>query len=237
MQLYIIRHAQSTNNALVDEWDRDCDPTLTELGQRQADILARHLADGAELEPPSNPANPEARRGYRFTHLYCSPMWRALQTAHPIGEALGLAPEVWTEIHEQGGIYLDHRDGRGPVGYPGKTRQQIQAAFPHYLLPETITAHGWWNQSYEDWPTCHGRAIRVAAELRKRAAGDERIAMISHGGFMDALLKAFFHQLPDRRLFYYHYNTSITRIDFRGDGRLDFCYLNRLSHLPPELVS
>src|SRR5574341_719639 len=133
MQLYIIRHAQSTNNALLDEWDRDYDPALTELGQRQADILARHLADGAELEPPPNPANREARRGYRFTHLYCSPMWRALQTAHPIGEALGLAPEVWTEIHEQGGIYLDHRDGRGPVGYPGKTRQQMQATFPHYL--------------------------------------------------------------------------------------------------------
>jgi broad specificity phosphatase PhoE len=210
---------------------------LTELGQRQADLLARHLADGTELEPPSHPANTETRRGYRLTHLYCSPMWRALQTAHPIGEALGLVPEVWTDIHEQGGIYLDHRDGRGPVGYPGKTCQEMQDSFPHYLLPETITPNGWWNRDFEDWATCYGRAMRVAAELRTRAAGDERIAMISHGGFMDALLKALFNQPADHRLFYYHYNTAISRIDFRSDGRLDFRYLNRLDHLPPELVS
>lgn len=237
MRLYIIRHAQSTNNALVDQWDRDCDPCLTELGERQADMLARHLADGVESEPPAGPGAADPHRGYRMTHLYCSPMWRALQTAHPIGQALGLAPQVWTAIHEQGGIYLDHRDGRGPIGYPGKTRQEILATFPHYLLPEDITGQGWWNRGYEDWPTCHGRAIQVADMLRKRAANDESIALVSHGGFIDALLKAFFHQLPDRRLFYYHHNTSISRIDFRDDGRLDIRYLNRVSHLPPDMVS
>jgi broad specificity phosphatase PhoE len=241
MLLYIIRHAQSTNNALADPRDRDRDPTLTELGERQADILARHLAAGAELVPMASATNGRDRPGYNFTRLYCSPMWRALQTADSVGQALGLTAEVWADIHEQGGIYLDHWDGRGPIGYSGKTRQEIQAVFPHYVLPEDVTERGWWNRDFEDWPACHERAIRVADELRAWAdcdqGGDECIAIVSHGGFVDALLKALFTQTADRGVFYYHYNTAISRIDFREDGRLNVRYLNRVDHLPPELVS
>ncbi len=241
MELYIIRHAQSTNNALGDPQDRDRDPPLTEIGERQADILARHLAAGIELVPPAAAINGRGQQGYSFTHLHCSPMWRSLQTAYPIGQALGLRPEVWTDIHEQGGIYLDHGDGRGPIGYSGKTRQEIQTVYPHYVLPPEITDGGWWNRDHEDWPTCHRRANRVAEELRKRAAsderGDQRVAIVSHGGFVDALLKALFGQLSDGQIFYYHYNTAISRVDFRPGSRLDVRYLNRLDHLPPELIT
>jgi 2,3-bisphosphoglycerate-dependent phosphoglycerate mutase len=241
MELYIIRHAQSTNNALGDPQDRDRDPPLTEIGERQASILARHLAAGIELAPRAAATNGHDQRGYSFTHLHCSPMWRSLQTAHPVAQALGLTPEVWTDIHEQGGIYLDHGDGRGPIGYSGKTRQEIQAIFRHFVLPPDITDRGWWNRDHEDWPTCHQRANRVAEKLRRFAAdderGDQRVAIVSHGGFVDALLKALFGQLPDRQIFYYHYNTAISRVDFRPSGRLDVRYLNRVDHLPPELIT
>jgi hypothetical protein len=54
---------------------------------------------------------------------------------------------------------------------------------------------------------------------------------------MDALLKALFRQFPDRHLFYYHYNTAVSRIDLRSDGNLGVRYLNRVSHLPLELIS
>jgi broad specificity phosphatase PhoE len=237
MQLYLIRHAQSTNNALADERNRVSDPPLTELGERQSEILAQHLANGRELEPSTNMRNAPDRAGYGITRLYSSPMWRALQTAYFMGQALRLAPEVWVDLHEKGGIYLDDEDGRGPVGHPGKTRQEIQAAFPHYVLPEGITEHGWWNQGYEDWTACHERAIQVADELRQWPPSDERIVLVSHGGFMDALLKALFKQLPDRHLFYYHYNTAVSRIDLQSDGNLGVHYLNRVSHLPLELIS
>ena len=241
MELYIIRHAQSTNNALADPGERVCDPTLTELGERQAHILGRHLAAGAELVPVASRTNGRDRQPYGFTRVYCSPMWRALQTAAPIKWAVDLAPQVWTDIHEQGGIFLDHGDGRGPVGYSGKTRREIQSVFPDYVLPADVTAKGWWNRDYEDWSTCHERAIKVAGELHRWAESDERrdetIAIVSHGGFIDALLKALLNQLPERQLFYYHHNTAISRIDFRPDGRLDVRYLNRLDHLPPELIT
>jgi len=238
MELYIIRHAQSTNNALIERRDRVCDPPLTELGRRQTEAVAQHLATGTCLEPWE--AGSRDRRGYGITRLYCSPMWRALQTAQPIGRALGLAPQVWIEIHEHGGIFLDYGEAGGIVGYPGKTLSEIQAEFPNYNLPAGITEQGWWHQGCEDLSACHGRAIKVAEELRgfqQWAASDERIAMVSHGAFINVLLEVLFNQLPGRHIHYHHLNTAISRIDFHNDGRLDVQFLNRVDHLPPELVS
>jgi 2,3-bisphosphoglycerate-dependent phosphoglycerate mutase len=237
MQLFIIRHAQSTNNALGDERLRDRDPELTELGERQAEILAEHLATGIEREPASLQGEDYPQAGYGITRLYCSPMWRALQTAQPVGRALGLKPEVWTDIHEQGGIYLDAADGRSRVGYPGKTRQEIEAAFVDYVLPDDITQGGWWNRGFEEKDDFHARARRVAEQLQAWATRDESIALVTHGGFTNALLKALFGHLPGRRLFYFHHNTAITRLDFVDDERLGIRYVNRVDHLPPDLIS
>jgi 2,3-bisphosphoglycerate-dependent phosphoglycerate mutase/probable phosphoglycerate mutase len=167
-------------------------------------------------------------------------MHRALQTAQPIGQALDLTPEVWVDLHEHGGIYLDHGPDGGLVGYPGKTRAEILAEFPNYLLPETVTEEGWWNRGHEDWPACQGRAIRVAGQLRELAeqiGPNERVAMVSHGGFLAVLLKALLNHLPAADIFYHHFNTAITRIDFRSNGKLDVRYLNRIPHLSPDLVS
>ena len=235
MELYIIRHAQSTNQVLENRKDRHFDPPLTDLGKRQAEILARHLAEGTQREPSA--ADDHAWRGYGITYLYCSPMWRALQTAQPVGQTLGLAAKVWIDIHEQGGIYLDHGESGGIVGYPGKTRSEILEDFPNYILPEGITEQGWWNQGKEDREACIGRAVKVAQELHKRSASDERIAIVSHAAFIDALLKTIFNQLPSHRLWYHQRNTAISRIDFGSDGSLHIRYLNRVDHLPAELVS
>ncbi len=224
MELYLIRHGQSTNNTLADEKYRVCDPPLTSLGERQSELLAQYLAVN--------------RYGPSITHLYCSPMWRALQTARFIGQALSLRVEVWIEVHESGGIYLDHGEAGGVVAYPGKTRTEILAEFPDYVLPEGITDTGWWHgEGREDWPACHARAIRVAEQLRRQAMEDKRIAIISHGGFIDALLKALFNQLPGCHLWYTHNNTGITQIVFSGEGCLEVRFLNRTEHLPPELIS
>lgn len=244
MELYIIRHGQSTNNALTDQRDRVCDPVLTGLGWRQATLIAQHLANGINIEQSVGESDEDTtvrqRRGYGINRLYCSAMRRALQTAQPIGQALNLKPEVWIDIHEHGGIYLDHGENGGLVGYPGQTRSEILAEFPNYILPMGITEQGWWQGGFEDWPACYGRAIRVARDLHELAqqVGDhEGIALVTHGGFIDALLKALFNLLPNRQIFFHHYNTSITRLDFGRDGHLDLRYLNRIPHLSPELVS
>jgi 2,3-bisphosphoglycerate-dependent phosphoglycerate mutase/probable phosphoglycerate mutase len=245
MKLYIIRHGQSVNNALSDQRDRVKDPALTELGERQAKMVAKHLATGFDPEyflgVSAEATTAQNTHHYNIKRLYCSAMHRALLTAQPIGQALGLAPEVWLDIHEVGGIFIDHNDGHGPVGYPGKGRSEMLAEFPGYMLPDEITEEGWWppDRGKEDYPGCQGRALKVANRLRKWAddGEDGEIAMVSHGGFVDSLLKALTNQLPGRHVFYHHYNTGITRVDFSSKGRVDVRHLNRFDHLPPELVS
>ena len=123
MELFLIRHGQSANNALADPALRVEDPLLTPVGELQAERTAAYLAARRHLHA-------DARDGGRpiFDRLYCSPMIRAMQTARPIARALGVPYEVWVEIHEIGGIYLD-RDGR-KVGYAGQTRSQLLHRFP-----------------------------------------------------------------------------------------------------------
>ena len=90
MQLYIVRHGESANNALgtedasYDEYmaTRSPDPVLTQIGERQVALVGAHLA----------------KAGYGITELHCSAMVRAMQTALPIGQALGLRPQVWIDI-------------------------------------------------------------------------------------------------------------------------------------------
>ncbi|MBZ0298956.1 MAG: histidine phosphatase family protein, partial [Anaerolineae bacterium] len=232
MELYIIRHGQSTNNALGTPVGRTFDPGLTDIGVRQADVLAAHLANGSCPE-----SQYEQREGYHLDHVYCSAMQRALLTARPVGAALGLKPEVWVDIHEQGGLYLDG-DGGEPVGYPGLMRGQIQADYPDYVLPDAVTEEGWWNRGFETVAGATGRAIAIADSLVERAKnGHERIALISHGMFVNLLLKALFNQLPTPTTYYHHYNTGITRLDIRQDGFIVLRYLNRTHHLTPDLIT
>lgn len=240
MELFIIRHGQSQNN-VVDESQRTIDPLLTDLGRQQADKLAAFLSTRRDVEfnAGSGFSSSGDSSSFGITHLYCSAMHRALQTASPLARALGIHPEVWIDVHEQGGMYLS--ENGVATGYPGKTRREILGEFPDYVLPETVTDAGWYDamRGYEEMHTSAGRAIKVAMELKRRAAGefkDARVAVVTHGTFIDLMLKAFTGQLPNRQFYFTHYNTAITRIDFRGEHML-IRYVNRVDHLPPEMVS
>lgn len=232
MELYIIRHGQSFNNALGTAVGRRKDPALTDAGQAQAAAVADHLGNGTCPDCAW-----EKREGYQIDRLYCSAMLRALQTVQPIGQALGMQPEVWVDIHEDGGIFLDDDKGQA-VGYPGLTRSEILDQFPGYVLPDAVTDAGWWHGSQEAVSETMGRALAVADDLLERSQGNnERIAIVSHGMFTNLLIKALFSQLPASGIYYHHYNTAITRIDFQPGGRLILRYLNRINHLTPDLVT
>jgi 2,3-bisphosphoglycerate-dependent phosphoglycerate mutase len=237
MQLYIIRHAESTNNALADQRYRVADPLLTETGLRQAEILAEHLAHGNGRFTPSNNPSSAPGRGYGITRLYCSPMRRALQTTAPVSRALGMKPEIWIEIHEYGGIWLDHGDAGGIHGYPGMTRAEIESEFPSYELPEGVTERGWWRGTQEEPETFLARTAWVVDTLHSWAGRDERVAIITHGAFIDGLMNSLLKVARVQPVYYHHDNTGITLIDFRQNGKLSIRFLNRLDHLPAEMIT
>ena len=93
MELYLIRHGQSTNNARWETLDGRStvpvsDPTLTEKGVRQAELLAEFLAFPKENEEDFW-RDPQNRHGFGLTHVYCSLMKRAIHT-HPNPNCLAL---------------------------------------------------------------------------------------------------------------------------------------------------
>lgn len=243
MELYIIRHGQSTNNVsmIYDAKDREADPPLTELGQKQAAKVAEYLAHTENFDHwvERRSEERETLQGLGITRLYCSPMLRTLQTSLPISKALNLHPEVWPDLHEHGGLHLDTGDERGILGFPGLSRSAMMERFPGYVLHDSITEAGWYDFSHgvEDIGSAMARAIRVAGVLRLQANSQQRIALVIHGTFADALVKALLNMLPSHETYFLMYNTGITRIDFRRDGKTVPRYMNRVEHLAPDEVS
>lgn len=245
MELYIIRHGQSTNNAVMEDRKlRVADPPLTEAGHRQAHLLAQYFKDSVNIEDIVLMPTEDERRlngsRHRITHLYCSAMHRAMQTAKPLGETLGLRPEVWIDIHEHGGIWIDE-DG-AQVAKPGLTRAQMLAEFPDYQLPDSVTDEGWWSHDGEEsLELTYVRAERVAEALLDRAHSidgkHDRVALVTHGTFIDCLIKALLNRGRDDTHYHWHYNTGVTRLDFRERGLRLMRYINRVSHLPLEIVT
>ena len=224
MHVYLIRHAQSENNALTEDATgrRKVDPDLTELGYQQRDLLAEFLSSA----------------DYEIKHLYTSAMYRSLLTAQPLGDALDIKPKIWLDLHENGGMF-QHRNGH-TSGFHGMTRAAIKEAFPGFTMPDEISEKGWYDAEMGQEPETHSlfRAIKVAKALRKRSHSDDVIALVSHAGFLDVLLKAIFDQLPSRphTMRYVHDNTAITRVNFDG-ARPTLHFMNRVEHLPAGLRS
>ena len=228
MDLFLIRHGESTNNVLTDVSQRVADPELTAKGRVQAERVAAYLAEGLHLAP----AEREEDRPF-FDRLYCSAMIRALHTAQAIEQAMESKSEIWVAIHEMGGIYLDHGGERGTVGYPGLTRAEIAARFPTSVAPAEVGEDGWWDAGMETDEQAQRRAMNVAADLLARAGEETRVGLVTHGGFISLLLSALDNQGIDDD-YYGHENTAITRIAL-APGDTVIKYINRTEHLPDEL--
>ena len=234
-QLYLIRHGESANNALVGESPRTADPCLTQTGQAQAKSIAAHLKHEQDRTDVRDGLVGEG--GYGIGRLYCSAMLRALQTAQPIGAALGLAPQVWLEVHEGGGMWLDHQDGRGRVGHPGLTRSEMERQFAGFKIPDGVTDCGWCNRSSERGEQLSARAAQVAGNIRDMPPrAEERIAIVSHGGFLNLLIQHLLFGRHVQGCFFSCHNTGFSRLDF-NEGRLMVRYLNRVDHLSKDLVT
>ncbi len=242
MQLYYIRHGQSENNLLWVQTGhsegRSEDPDLTPVGRRQAQKLAEFL----RRTDPTVVLNPRERdtqnlAGFGITHLYTSLMLRAVATGAIIAQSLGLPLVAWKDIHEWGGINKRDPQTDERIGLPGKNRAYFETHYPNLILPDWLGEEGWWNRPVEAREERPLRARRVLDELLARHGGTEdRVALVSHGGFFNNLVRAIF-DWPDRRGYWFNLNNaSITRIDFEGE-EIVLNYSNRVDFLPSDLVT
>lgn len=254
MLLYLIRHAQSANNDLYARTGssdgRSADPPLTELGHRQAELLAHYLATSREGPGNASPILDEFaarhnRRGFDLTHLYCSLMTRAIQTGSYIAAATGLPITGWVEVHERGGVHhLDEISGED-IGLPGPNRAWFAAEYPHLILPDRLGDAGWWNRPPETITEALDRANTVWLQLLERHGGTEdRVAIVSHLGFFQSLLTVMLATESGQavrsfglsRIMFGMSNVSISRFELDGESFV-VRYLNRVDFLPEELIT
>ena len=253
MQLYLIRHAQSQNNAIWlsggnEPEMRVSDPLITEEGRYQAMLTAEYLAGEFPEQPDTwhgERVDSQNRHGFGITHLYCSLMERSVQTASILADSLGLAIVALEEFHEVGGIYLTELvDGEAQIRIlHGRNADYFADKYPLMSPRKPIPEQGWWRGGRETQEERVSRTHRAIEVLMDRHRGTEdRVAIVTHGTFMNYLCRAFLglslERLNNQRWPQYLWfnNCSITRFDFVED-RIGWLYHNRCDHLPDELIS
>lgn len=183
MFLTIVRHGQSTGNVSGDDIP---DGELTSLGRQQARETAARLANAG------------------ITHVICSPLVRALETASIIAGAAGVRQiEVWPELQEHRWLGI-HR---------GLGRAAILERFPNAVLPDSVEAEGW-NHGGETYETALERGVSAMAALRARIGPKEHVAVATHGAFANYLLRALLHVPPAHAVWFSMNNCGISRVRF-----------------------
>jgi len=215
---YLVRHAQSANNA-NPEPQRIPDPPITALGIQQAHALA---SIAPELAP---------------THLYTSPFLRTLQTTAPLANRLKITPFVKADLYEQGGCYRGYRiDDRTPE--PGLGRAQIESLHPNWKIDQAIDQSGW-NKltSYENLEQARQRAKRVSKWLSEHPwPANARVMLVIHADFKIRLLESLLEDLDIEDRLGSVINTAWTTLHWT-QGRCKLDRYNVHEHLKPHLVS
>jgi 2,3-bisphosphoglycerate-dependent phosphoglycerate mutase len=230
MRFVLIRHGQSTNNALWaetgDDTDREVDARLTVLGEAQAAALAAYA---------TSPGLPWA-----LTHLYASPMARAVQTAAPLADALDLPLALNQDLFEVGGPY-DLLDGSGEqVAHPGSGSSIIAALSDRVHLPDWLTEDGWWRGEVEREREAYvARADRLIGALRDTHDPNDVVGLVSHGWFGNVLLGRLLG-IEDMNGAFELANTSISLLEDTEEGvpwDVTAIRINWLPHLAVDPVS
>ncbi len=229
MRFLLIRHGQSTNNLLWEQTGavdgREPDAPLTDLGHEQARLLAKSLAGGVL---------PHAIDG-----LHCSLMTRAVQTAAPIADALDLPLQAHAEIFEVGGLFTEEEEVKTP--FSGSTREALTEVSGRLVWPDGVVEAGWHTaEVVEEVEAAEDRARSVVEWLRETYADEDTVALVTHGYFIQLLLRAFLGIDGISGWFEIH-NTSVTLIeDVTSSDMGTMVTVRKLDwtpHLSPEQLS
>ena len=222
MQLYLVRHAESENNA-KPPYERVEDPPLT----RRGIVQAEHLASWT--------------RTLRIDTLITSPFLRTLQTTRRVIEATPQRLHVWHDIFERGGCYQGHQPGqeRGAAGL-GRAAILRHAGItpPDCLLDETIGEDGWWGGRPRETDEQAQRRCEAVIRRLTETFGDngQTVVVVTHADFKRLLVAAMLAGGLQAESLGPMRNTGITKINFDG-RRWQLDWFNSVSHLPSRLIT
>jgi probable phosphoglycerate mutase len=208
MHVYLIRHGQSYVN-LKDWASGNLDEGLTELGHHQAAALGQWL-------PTLVPT---------FDALYASTMRRARETAAYVAQAYG-CPIQWDDrLREIGNNRFDH------TPWPADS---LPPDYADYWASErpfaTTTPMVEGGETFMHFRTRVGLFLEGLVECCR----GQTIAVICHGGVIEAAFDHIFNVGPWRRCEVWNHNTGISHFEYvehprRETWRLHFH--NRVEHL------
>lgn len=159
--LYFVRHGESNSN--VDGILRGTDAVLTEKGEREAQFIAERM------------------KSITVDALISSTYTRALQTAAPIREALGLPVE-------ESDLFVERRS-------PSALRnREVDDTFTRENdeFQERYCEAGYVHSDEETLPEIAARAFAALRFLEEHPA--KRICVVTHGIFLRALFCAVYHE-------------------------------------------
>lgn len=195
MELILVRHALPER---VENTSGVADPGLQDTGWEQA----RRLADWLGHE--------------EIDHIVASPKRRAIETATPLAERLGIEPEVihgFAEIDRSSTTYIPVEEMRR------ENNEHWQA----------IVSGDWAKVGYADPVAFHNEVVASHDELLGRW-NDHKIVLVSHGGTINSIVSNYLGFTSPRFVFDFGY-TSITRIGPGYTDRFIIRSLNEMAHL------
>ncbi|MDX1612684.1 MAG: histidine phosphatase family protein [Candidatus Promineifilaceae bacterium] len=208
MHLYLVRHGQSHVN--LEEWESgNTDEGLTELGQSQAQALARWLAS----------------QRLPMDTIYASSMRRARETAAHVAAAFNLPVQHDDRLREIGNNRWDHS------AWPN---DQLPKEYADYwaserpFSPSTPLREG--GETFIHFRTRVGLFIEELVEKHR----DQSVLAICHGGVIEAAFDHIFNVGPWRRCEIWNHNSSITHFEYVAHPRREtwrLHYHNRSCHL------
>ncbi len=195
MELVLVRHGLPVRIDATEDGS-PADPGLTELGHLQAQRVVTALG------------------GDEVTHLYSSPAARALQTAQPLVEALGLpllVEEGLAEFDVAHSTYV-------PI-------EELRAAGdPRWDL----LVRGDLSHADVDPVAFRGRVVTAIEAVASRHPGG-RAVLFTHAGSINAYTAHVTAQ--ERPLWFAPAYASLTRVGAARDGRRGLVSLNETGHV------
>ena len=249
LDLFFIRHAESTNNVLNDEIKnqenmeeellirREADCGVSRRGMNQLKMLNTFVKCGGWNEMLKN----------RPTSYYCSPMLRCLQTAKALKcERSDNEKEIFVknDLYEVGGCYAMSEGVN--IGQSGSTSAEIESQFNGFTCLPGME-NGWYGKPEKETKMEFNSRVKGVAEWLweqveltnvdsssdEEQSGKNQIVLIVHGHFITTLMNYLLLNEP-RACIFVHNNTGITHIQLTimnnsRVGAVQFC--NRIDHL------